>query len=54
MRPRNQTGSKGKDKTKVFTLAGLFFEMLAQACRGRPTQNKGRYDRELIAVVKMI
>jgi hypothetical protein len=51
---RMQYGAEPLDTTKVFTLAGQFFEMLAQACRGRPTQNKGRYNLELIGLVKMI
>ena len=51
---RMQYGAEPLDRTKVFNLAGQFFEMLAQACRGRPRQNKGRYNLELIALVKMI
>jgi hypothetical protein len=51
---RKQYGAEPLDATKVFTLAGQFFEMLGQACRGRPTRNKGRYDLELIGLVKMI
>jgi hypothetical protein len=51
---RMQYGAEPLDRTKVFTLAGQFFEMLGQACRGRPTRNKGRYDLELIRLVKMI
>jgi hypothetical protein len=51
---RSQYGAEPLDRTRFFTLAGQFFEMLAQACRGRPTQNKGRYDLELIGLVKMI
>jgi hypothetical protein len=51
---RKQYGAEPLDRTKAYTLAGQFFEMLAQACRGRPTQNKGRYNLELIGLVKMI
>jgi hypothetical protein len=51
---RRQYGAEPLDRTRFFTLAGQFFEMLGQACRGRPTQNKGRYNLELIGLVKMI
>jgi hypothetical protein len=51
---RMQYGAEPLDETKVLILAGQFFEMLAQACRGRPTQNKGRYNLELIGLVKII
>jgi hypothetical protein len=51
---RRQYGAEPLDRTKVLTLAGQVFEMLAQVCRGRPTQSKGRYNAELIRLVKMI
>jgi len=51
---RSQYGAEPLDVNKMFNLAGQFFEMVAQACRGRPTQTKGRYNLELIGLVKMI
>jgi hypothetical protein len=51
---RMQYGAEPLDRTKVLTLAGQVFEMFGQACRGRPTQSKGRYNAELIRLVKMI
>lgn len=51
---RMQFGAEPLDAAKVLTLAGQFFDMLSQACRGRATPNKGRYNLELISLVKMI
>jgi len=39
---------------KTATLAAQFFETLAQFCRGRIPQAKGRYNLELVGLVKMI
>lgn len=51
---RMQFGAEPLDAAKFLTLAGQFFDMLSQACRGRATPNKGRYNVELISLVKMI
>ena len=51
---RMQYGAEPLDAAKVLTLAGQFFDMLSQACRGRAMPTKGRYNLELISLVKMI
>lgn len=51
---RMQYGAEPLDAAKILTLAGQFFDMLSQACRGRAMPNKGRYNLELISLVKMI
>jgi hypothetical protein len=49
-----QYGTEPLDDAKIATLAAQFFEMLAQLCRGRIPQAKGRYNLELVGLVKMI
>ncbi len=49
-----QYGAEPLDDAKIATLAAQFFEMLAQLCRGRIPQAKGRYNLELVGLVKMI
>jgi hypothetical protein len=51
---RQQYGAEPLDETKIATLAAQFFEMLAQLCRGRIPQTKGRHNLELVGLVKMI
>lgn len=51
---RRQFGAEPLDAPKLLTLAGQFFDMLSQACRGRAAPNKGRHNLELISLVKMI
>lgn len=51
---RMQYGAEPLDGPKIFTLAGQFFDMLSQGCRGRATPYKGRYNLELISLVTMI
>lgn len=51
---RTQYGAEPLDETKVATLAAQFFELLAQLCRGRVPQTKGRHNVELVELVKMI
>lgn len=51
---RMQYGAEPLDVAKLLTLAGQFFDMLSQACRGRATPYKGRHNLELISLVKII
>jgi hypothetical protein len=51
---RMQYGAAPLDEAKVATLAAQCFEMLARFCRGRIPQTKGRYNLELIELVKII
>jgi hypothetical protein len=51
---RMQYGAEPLDDAKIATLAAQFFETLAQFCRGRIPQAKGRYNLELVGLVKMI
>ncbi len=51
---RMQYGAEPLDQTKIAALAAQFFEMLAQLCRGRVPQIKGRHNLELVGLVKMI
>ena len=51
---RMQYGAEPLDDAKIATLAAQFFETLAQLCRARVPQAKGRYNLELVGLVKMI
>jgi hypothetical protein len=49
-----QYGAEPLDDAKIASLAAQFFETLAQLCRGRIPQAKGRYNLELVGLVKII
>ena len=51
---RMQYGAEPLDQAKIATLAAQFFELIAQLCRGHVPQTKGRYNLELLELVKMI
>ena len=51
---RMQYGAEPLDAAKIAALAAQFFETLAQLCRGRVPQAKGRHNLELVGLVKMI
>lgn len=51
---QSQYGAEPLDEAKVATLAAQFFERLAQLCRGRGPQTKGRHNVELVELVKLI